>query len=84
MTASQGDADSYDKNVLTAKNFSETKAKNAHVTAGFGLNQTDDEKLKGIMRINSYLARDNDFSVSRTVNVLQRLQIGRPHLGSYF
>jgi uncharacterized protein with PIN domain len=84
ITASQADAASYDTNILKANNFSEDKRKNAHVTAGFGLNQTDDEKLKGIMRINSYLARDNDFSVSRTVNVLQRLQIGRPHLGSYF
>ena len=84
ITASQADAESYANNrTIGAKNFSEDKRKNAHVTAGFGLNQTDAEKEKGLIRINSYLARDNDFLSSNVVTVLQRLQIGRPVLGSF-
>ena len=39
LTATQADAKSYEKNVLTMSNYSEDKRKFAHVTAMYGLNQ---------------------------------------------
>lgn len=84
ITATQADAKSYDQETVQLKNFSEDKRKYAHVTAMYGLNQTADEKLKGIMRVNELLVRDDDFSIDKQVKVLQSLQRGRPHIGSYF
>lgn len=84
VTATQADAQSYGKDILSMKNFSEDKRKYAHVTAMYGLNQTEDEKIKGIMRINQIVVREDDFSMGNQVVVLQRLQVGRPYLGSFF
>lgn len=83
VTATQTDADSYNRQLLTMDNFSETKTKYAHVTAMYGLNQTDREKKLGLMRINEIVVREGDFDRSTAVCILQRLQIGRPYLGSF-
>lgn len=83
VTATQTDAAAYEKELITLSNFSEDKRKYAHVTAMFGLNQTADEKLRGILRINELIIREDDFSVTNQVHVLQRLQIGRPVLASF-
>ena len=85
ITATQADADSYGRNRLTMKNFSEDKRKIGHVTALFGLNQDKDdrEKKMGIMRINELAIREGDFSSVHEVKVLQNLHRGRPFLGSY-
>ena len=84
ITATQADADSYDRNLLSLKNFSEDKRKYAHVTAMYGLNQDKygREKEIGIMRINELLAREGD--QSRAVTVLQNLRRGQPVLTSYW
>lgn len=84
VTATQVAARSYDKSLLRMSDFSETKTKYSHVTAMYGLNQTDDEKLIGILRVNELVVREGDFDRKSTVKVLQRLQMGRPFLGSYF
>ncbi len=86
ITVTQADADSYEKDILSLKNFSEDKRKYGHVTAMFGLNQDKKgrEKQIGVMRINQLTAREDDFVVSNTIKVLQKLQIGRPFLGSYY
>lgn len=84
ITASQADADSYDKKILSLKNFSEDKRKYAHVTMMIALNQTPEEKREGIMRISQLLVRESDFDMKRTVKVLQCLNNGRPFLGSYW
>jgi len=63
---------------------SEDKRKYGHVTAMYGLNQTWEEKRKGIMRINQLVVREDDFDIGNEVHVLQRLQIGRPFIGSFF
>lgn len=83
VTATQSDTDSYDRELLTMKNFSETKTKNAHVSAMFGLNQDELQKKIGIMRINEIVIREGDFDRSTAICVLQRLQIGRPFLASF-
>lgn len=83
VTATQAAASSYDKDTIRLRDFSEDKRKYAHVTAMYGLNQTDEEKKIGIMRINELVVREGDFDRTNQVKVLQRLQIGRPFLGSF-
>ena len=84
LTATQADAKSYESDLLKPSNFSEDKRKLAHITAMYGLNQTPEEKKIGLMRINTLAAREKDYDVTQTVKVLQRLQAGKPFLGSYF
>lgn len=84
ITATQADADSYDSFLLKMKNFSEDKRKYGHVTGMIGLNQTEDEKRNGLMRLSWIVLREGMFDITRTVTVLQSLAIGRPHLASYW
>lgn len=85
VTATQADAKSYEKNLLTMSNFSEDKRKYGHVTAMYGLNQDKHEREKklGILRINELVIREGEFTSTATVTVLQDLNHGRPFLGSY-
>lgn len=82
-TATQADAASYDKDSLKLSNFTDDKRKYSHVTAMYGLNQNDNEKKIGIMRLNALVVREDDFSITSQIRILQRLQIGRPFLGSF-
>jgi intein/homing endonuclease len=84
ITATQSDAQSYSAKTIGLKHFSEDKRKYAHVTAMYGLNQDDDEKTHGILRINPVVVREEEFDRNRSVAVMQNLNIGRPHLGSYW
>jgi len=85
VTVTQTDADSYGRDTLRLKNFSEDKRKYAHSTAFYGLNQDSKgkEKKLGLMRINELVIREGDFSPNNQVYVMQSLQIGRPFLGSF-
>jgi hypothetical protein len=84
LTVTQIAARGYGKDLLSMDDFSEDKRKMAHVTACYGLNQTPDEKRIGIMRINPIVIRESDFDTHKPVTILQRLQIGRPFLGSWW
>lgn len=86
VTATQADADSYDRNSLRLKNFSEDKRKYGHVTTMYGLNQDSKGREKGIglIRINELLLRDDGFDSSREVTILQSLSTGSPVVGSFF
>jgi hypothetical protein len=86
VTATQADADSYSKSVLSEKNFSEDKRKHGHVTAEFGLNQDPKgrEKKLGIMRLNKIMIREGDKTLNSEVVVLQNLNKGQPIIESYF
>lgn len=86
ISPTQADAASYKTYRLDLDNFSEDKRKYAHVTAMYGLNQDPQgrEKELGLMRINRLVIREGDFHSTQEVFVLQRLQIGRPHLGSFY
>jgi replicative DNA helicase len=64
-----------------ADTVSEHFGKIAHITQGIFLNQTDDEKEMGIMRIKPSVRRDG-VTTSRDICVLQGLHIGRPVLDS--
>jgi len=85
VTATQADAKSYDiKSLLRLTNFSEDKRKYSHVTAFYGLNQTPDEKVAGVLKINELLLREDEFDSTQCVHVLQSLRTGRPVIGSFF
>jgi len=84
ITATQADAASYDAKTLRTKHFSEDKRKYGHVTGMLGLNQTEEEKEKGIMRINWLVRREGEFSSKHTVKVLQSLATGKPLIASYW
>jgi hypothetical protein len=82
ITATQASATSYKRDLLRLEDFSEDKRKYAHVTAMYGLNQSNEEKRIGLMRINEMVVREGDFDTGSVVRVLQRLQMGRPLIGS--
>lgn len=83
ITATQADAASYGQKSVTRANFSEDKRKFAHATAMYALNQTPEEKRKGLMRIGPLVVREDDYDENYNVHVGQCLQIGRPYLFSY-
>jgi hypothetical protein len=86
VTATQADSSSYSQDSLKLKNFSEDKRKYAHVTAMFGLNQDAKgrEKKLGLMRLNELVIREDEGDQTRQVYILQCLQRGQPHIGSFF
>jgi len=85
VTATQADANSYEKDTQTLKNFSEDKRKYAHVTAMYGMNKSVDgrDKRVGILRLNELVIREGDFDNTTQVYILQKLAQGRPVLGSF-
>jgi len=84
IAPTQADAMSYDTYWLTAKNFSEDKRKLAHVTGLLGLNQTEQEKEIGIMRLNWIVLREADFSTRKGLYVGQCLKLGRAFCCGYY
>lgn len=84
ITATQSDALSYDAKTLGKKHFSNDKRKFAHVTGMLGLNQTEDEKIAGLMRLNWIVLREGEFSESKTVTVATSFATARPIMFSTF
>lgn len=82
LTASQSDADGFNKRFLDKNNFNNDRRILDHITAMFGINMSIEEKKKGISRINDIAARDMEGA--SFVYVFHRLQIGRPILGSFY
>ena len=78
----QSDALSYGKPWLDLSNYSESKGKYSHATAFFGLNQTDEEAELGLFRINQLIVRSGKRG-KKYATICQRLEMGRPFLGSY-
>lgn len=78
VTATQADAASYAQETLTRSNFSEDKRKLAHVTGMLGINQTEDEKEVGIMRLNWLARREAHYTESAVCWCAGCLDIGYP------
>jgi len=53
-----------------------------HVVQLFGLNQTEEEKAKGVMIVNILASRFEDFNPKDEITVLECKKIGRPYLDS--
>ena len=84
ITATQADADSFTAQLLTNKNFSENRQKFDHLTLCVGLNQTDAEKPRRYKRCNIIAARTGAFDPMRQVVIPICLEIGNPHIGSFW
>ncbi len=82
LTATQSAASSYKKKRINIDDFSEDKRKRGHTTMVLTLNQTEEEKEKGLLRIGKMMVRDEKDS-RQTVKVLECREIGRVILGSY-
>lgn len=83
IVATQVASTAYESDCLKLKHFSEDKRKYAHVTGMLTLNQSEKEKVLGIMRIGWLLLREGSFDPSFYVKVIRCLNIGRPHIASY-
>ncbi len=73
----QADSAAYSVDTLGMSNFSEDKRKAAHVTGMLGLNQTSEEKEKGLCRLNWIFLREGEYSINRCLTVGQCLSLGR-------
>lgn len=81
VVSSHSNKKTYNKNI-GQDDLSEEGRKLNHLTHCIGLNQTNEEKEKGIMRINMLKRRGGRYVVSREVTILQQLDIGKPYLDS--
>ena len=71
IAPTQADADAYKGKTQSMSNFSEDKRKMSHVTGMLGLNQTDEEKMAGVMRLNWIVLREAEFVSSQCLYVAQ-------------
>lgn len=84
ITATQTDAQSYDAETISMRNFSEDKRKMAHVTAMIGINQTPREKKLGILRYNWVVRRKRAYDSSHCVTLAGCLDVANPAILSIF
>lgn len=84
VVATQTAATAYKAWVIKKGDFSEDKRKNAHVTGMIGINQTDDEKEKGVYRLNWVVLRGGKWSESQVVWTAGELAVGCPCFVSAF
>jgi hypothetical protein len=78
ITATQGDADSYGKRKIGMRNFSGDRRKNDHVTALYGLTQTEEDKKEDRVVVEEILVRHGQ-AASKPVTVYRCLPIGKFH-----
>jgi len=84
LTATQADADSYDKETVSMKNFSDDKRKFSHVTSMIGINQLPHEQKCQMMRLNYLKLRDDEFLQSRCIHIAGCLGLANPAIKSCF
>lgn len=78
VTATQSDAEGYDKKRLTKKNFSSDRRKNDHVSAQYGITKSSDDKdLGDCVRISEVMEPRFGQSNKRQVIVHRALDTGR-------
>lgn len=78
VTATQAAASSYDRWLITKRNFSEDKRKNGIVNGMLGINQTPVEKLRGIYRLNWVMTRETKWTDKQVVWTAGNLAVGCP------
>lgn len=83
ITTTQADTDSFEQEIITRKNFTDDRRKLDHVTASYGINQTDEEKEEMIIRINNIINRTQKYNPKKCIHVMQCLSIGKAFLGAY-
>lgn len=78
ITGTQAAATSYGSSIIRKSDFSEDKRKNAHVTGMLGINQTSEEKIQGIYRLNWVFLRDGGWADTQVVWTAGCLPIACP------
>lgn len=81
-TVSQSNKASWDKKAVKASDTSENYRNPAHVDKFFTLNQTPEEKRKGVMRVIMAAARNEDFDSQKACILLQSFGVGQPLIDS--
>jgi len=82
FTASQSNRSSISKKNLSEVDTAEDIRKIAHVDVMIGINQTPQEKIKGICRLGLVAHRHKFFNQEKQVLVFQQLEVGHPLLDS--
>lgn len=84
FSASQGNRGSIYKPNIDQADLAEWIGKLGHVDVFAALNQSGEEKKKGVMRIGLLAHRHAEFHEKDNATVLQSLSLGQVHLDSYF
>jgi replicative DNA helicase len=84
ITATQSDVASYDRGTMKMDNFTDDRRKIDSVRGMIGINQTEQEKKKGITRLNWVALNDHEFQPSKCVHVAGCLAIANPAIQSCF
>lgn len=84
ITATQSDAASYEKRIISRMNFSEDKRKLSHVTLMVAINMTGEEKDSGLVRLNHVVRRKGGYSSRKVVHVAGCLAVSNPTILSTF
>lgn len=78
VTANQTKTEGFSSWILTRKHFADSKMILAAVTAFMGINMTEEEKQRGIIRWNWVVKREGDFSESRCLYLGSCLAVANP------
>lgn len=82
VTATQASAKAYGAKYIAMEHFGNDKRKRAHVTASIGLNQTEREKDKGVMRMNLIVTREIPSTINKCLYVAGSLALANPIMKS--
>lgn len=83
ITGSHTNKQTFSRKIQQGDSQEDTRKMN-HLTKAIALNQKDEEKIRGIMRLGNLKKREEGFSLSKELTVLQQLHIGRPYLTSFY
>lgn len=82
-SATHSKLETTNKRITQSTASAEDKRKSGHVDRLIGLNQTEQEKKAGLMRLNNLYDRVDDSASHIDVVVLQQFKIGKVYLDSY-
>lgn len=82
LTATQGNKKSIDSKNIKQTDYSEDIRKGAHIDLGYGISQTNEEKIESVMRISILEHRDEDASEYQQALILQQRGVGQVLLDS--
>ena len=83
ITATQANGMAIKEKSISREHYSNDRRKYDHVTAMFGLSQTNEEKRNGITRWGTIVLREDDWDTEAFVNVIGCLSIGRSYIDSW-
>lgn len=83
VTAGQITGEGLKAPILRQQHKARWKGATGHVDLCLGLNQTDQEKEMGVMRVNKIADRHHEYNENHTCTILQKFQVGQVHLDSH-